>query len=611
MKKILFNLLVTLSVAAACQKNVSVVLTDHSESLVGKTEAMRSRTSRDENSNVLWSDGDQITAFLRTSLGAKYQVTPVSSGKTAAVFTKKSLAGDDNLFAGVELEHNIALYPFADDTYVEKSGENYNVTSKLPSIQTYAAESFSNGAFPMVAVSENNELTFKNVCGAIRLQLKGTQTIKSIVIEGKNNEKLSGAAIVTAYPSGLAPAITMSAYASTSVTLACGEGVQLTEGTATDFIIALPPVLFSKGFTVKVTDSESRTYTVEAVKDITVQRSLIRDTPVVKLEEAGGDPDDEEDEEDEEDVIPVLDIQGLKTSLFLQQSYTYTLTAEVMPLEATYKTLTWSSSAPLVATVDQNGVVTAVSDGKAVITVEAGGIISTCSVTVYSLATATADYVDEYGVNHGKGIVMGPHVWAPVNCGYHATEYPYGKLYQWGRKYGQGLGGVRDAHEPVLIENSVDLDIGQNKALANYFFGVGSYNWLSTSNYELWNCGTKSSPVKTGYDPCPEGWRVPTNEELRDLAVFDYDFTTNEGLTGMLFYDVQLLDSQVFMPASGYRSCDDGSLKNVFYGHYWSSSPGGLGVYVLSFSNNSLSLPSGYLNSCDRANGLSVRCLQE
>ena len=607
MKKILFNLLVTLSVAAACQKNVSVVLTDHSESLVGKMEAMQStKTSMDENNNVLWSDGDQITAFLRTSLGAKYQVTPVSSGKTAAVFTKKSLTGDDNLFAGVELEHNIALYPFADDTYVEKSGENYNVTSKLPSIQTYAAESFSNGAFPMVAVSENNELTFKNVCGAIKLQLKGTQTIKSIVIEGKNKEKLSGAATVTAYPSGLAPAITMSADASTSVTLACGDGVQLTENAATDFIIALPPVLFSKGFTVKVADSDSRTYTVETDKANTVLRSSILVMPVVKLEEAGGAP------EEDEDVIPVFKIVMVKTSLKLPPEASYTLTAEVMPLEATYKTLTWSSSAPYVATVDQNGVVTAVSDGEAVITAEAGGVTSTCSVTVFSPATATADYVDEYGVNHGKGVVLGRHVWAPVNCGYHATEYPYGKLYQWGRKYGQGLGGEYDAHEPVLIEGPFDLDAGQNKALANYFFyGIG--DWLSTRDSKLWNSGTESSPIKTDYDPCPEGWRVPTTVELSDLASIRSDFTYDAGLRGMWFsgggYDVKLSDSQVFLPASGFRSNYDGGLANVgYYGSYWSASPHSSSVFFLYFDYNGNVIPSNYNN---RAFGYSVRCLQE
>ena len=51
------------------------------------------------------------------------------------------------------------------------------------------------------------------------------------------------------------------------------------------------------------------------------------------------------------------------------------------------------------------------------------------------------DYVDEYGINHGKGVEIDGVVWAPVNCGYHKSDYRYGKLYQWGRKYGQGYDG--------------------------------------------------------------------------------------------------------------------------------------------------------------------------
>ena len=48
------------------------------------------------------------------------------------------------------------------------------------------------------------------------------------------------------------------------------------------------------------------------------------------------------------------------------------------------------------------------------------------------------DYIAEYGINHGKGVEISGVVWAPVNCGYHKTDFKYGKLYQWGRKYGQG-----------------------------------------------------------------------------------------------------------------------------------------------------------------------------
>jgi hypothetical protein len=146
----------------------------------------------------------------------------------------------------------------------------------------------------MVAVSENNNITFKNVLGGIKLQLKGTQTVKSINLQGKNNEKLSGAAIVTAYTDETKPAITMSQTASTSVTLNCGSGVQLSESTATEFIISLPPVLFSKGFTVTVTDIESKTYKVETDKANTVLRSSLLVMPALSLGESSeqvGDDD--------------------------------------------------------------------------------------------------------------------------------------------------------------------------------------------------------------------------------------------------------------------------------------------------------------------------------
>lgn len=615
MKKILFNLLVTLSIAAACQKNVSVVLIDHSESLVGKMEAVQStKTSMDENNNVLWSDGDQIAAFLRTSLVAKYQVTPASSGKTAAVFTKKSLADDENLFAGVELEHNIALYPFAYDAYVEKSGENYKVTSKLPSIQTYTPESFSNGAFPMVAVSENNELTFKNVCGAIKLQLKGTQAIKSIVIKGKNNEKLSGTATITAYPSGLAPAITMSSGASTSVTLDCGDGVQLSESTATEFIISLPPVLFSKGFTVTVTDSDNKTYTVETDRANTVLRSSILVMPSVMLKESGGEP---EEDEGGELVIPVETITLSTTSiseLYPTQSRTIEITA-YRPVDATDVTFTWTSDTPTVATVDQTGKITAVSAGEAEITVVSGSGKATCTVTVIKWpdpAVATVEYVDEYGVNHGYGVVIGGQCWAPVNCGYHAEDFPYGKLYQWGRKYGQGLGAPYDKGTVTMTDGGVSLIGGQHSSNADKFF-IGSSDWFATKDDTLWNTGTESSPKKSECDPCPEGWRVPVKSELTELAKNHSDFVTlTDGQKGMYFsgvYEYSEDASKIFLPASGYRYFGVGRLYDVGNrGNYWSASPNISNACYLYFYYDGYVHPS-LGNDC--ADGRSVRCLQE
>ena len=116
------------------------------------------------------------------------------------------------------------------------------------------------------------------------------------------------------------------------------------------------------------------------------------------------------------------------------------------------------------------------------------------------------DYIDEYGVNHGPGIKVGIHIWSPVNCGYHATDYKYGKLYQWGRLYGQGFGD--DATVPTRESGAVSLEVGNDKSNANVIF-EGSYDsrydWLSPQNHLLWNSGPEFEPVKTEFDPCPDG----------------------------------------------------------------------------------------------------------
>ncbi len=62
---------------------------------------------------------------------------------------------------------------------------------------------------------------------------------------------------------------------------------------------------------------------------------------------------------------------------------TFTITATVKPEDAFNRTVTWSSSDPSIATVDENGTVTAIAEGEAIITAEsADGVTAECKVTV-------------------------------------------------------------------------------------------------------------------------------------------------------------------------------------------------------------------------------------
>ena len=245
MKKIFIAAIAALTAITACQKNEVAAPAADSVLYATIEGTDATKTYMDANNNILWSEGDQIVAFMKTSLGLQYQVTSSSVGKASARFEEVGNNGG-GLNAGTEWDHNIAYYPYSEIVECLKSGSSYTLDVVLPSEQTYAPESFGNGSMAMVAVSEDNNITFRNILGGMKLQLRGTQKVVSIKLEGKNSEKLSGAATVTAYTDETKPAITMASGASTSVTLNCGSGVQLNESKATEFIISLPPVLSAR-----------------------------------------------------------------------------------------------------------------------------------------------------------------------------------------------------------------------------------------------------------------------------------------------------------------------------------------------------------------------------
>ena len=85
-----------------------------------------------------------------------------------------------------------------------------------------------------------------------------------------------------------------------------------------------------------------------------------------------------------ENVVEITGVELNKSAVTLTEGMTETLTATILPADTTMdKTLTWSSSNSAVATVDQQGKITAVSEGTATITVTTiNNKTATCVVTV-------------------------------------------------------------------------------------------------------------------------------------------------------------------------------------------------------------------------------------
>ncbi|MBE6225450.1 MAG: hypothetical protein E7122_09625 [Bacteroidales bacterium] len=266
--------------------------------------------------------------------------------------------------------------------------------------------------------------------------------------------------------------------------------------------------------------------------------------------------------------------------------------------------------------------------------VVAGSILA---MPVLDLTEHLNPYI-ENGVDLGDGIPLvttdgSVIVWAPVNCGYDAN-HKYGLLYQWGRKYGQGYTDKGDVVN--FIDERPTLATGAAEANRNKFYKGDAFNsnggygdWLAKEDRspKLWNGGNEESPVKTEYDPCPEGWRVPTNNELVTLWVgtqVSSDSKTapsdqvekTDGIKGF-WAKSEVGVNKVFFPVYYVLNYDStgtytGGGNNSLY---WSSTAGNSNNAMSEVLMMALSTFSGNLTlqatERSRACGYSVRCVKE
>ncbi len=224
-----------------------------------------------------WTEGDEISIFTST-----YNEEYKFDGQTGDLEGSFS-AVDDKFHTGASVPSIYAVYPYSEGMSITSEGV---ITLNLPAVQNYAENSYGLGANTMVAVTESKSskaLNFKSLCGYIVVRLYGEGSVKSITLTGNNGEKLAGQATV-APVYGQAPVVTMSESATTSITLDCGEGVELgkTVEDATAFWFAVPPVTFSLGFTIRVTNADL--WSME--KAMKVERTVVRNikNPLSPLE---------------------------------------------------------------------------------------------------------------------------------------------------------------------------------------------------------------------------------------------------------------------------------------------------------------------------------------
>ena len=273
--------LMAATVLAGCRTagDIDEIVAPHGFEFSATTE-QDSKTALD-GTKILWMAGDEISIFQGSAKGSKFVL---AKGENTPNGTFSIAAGETfDFFGSTDPDATdpdyIALYPY--DTAATIDGET--VIATLPAAQTYAENSFGNGAYPMIARSASRALAFKNVCGGIELPLKddnGKIVVKSVKISGNNGEKIAGEARIE---TGDVPTVIVAETGSESVTLDCGEGVAL-DAAAKSFILALPPTEFANGITIEVATANG-VFTKTTANAVSIVRSGIRKMAELQVEE--------------------------------------------------------------------------------------------------------------------------------------------------------------------------------------------------------------------------------------------------------------------------------------------------------------------------------------
>ncbi len=198
-------------------------------------------------------------------------------------------------------------------------------------------------------------------------------------------------------------------------------------------------------------------------------------------------------------------------------------------------------------------------------------------------------------------VTLAGATYAPVNSGYIAITRPYGLLYQWHRKYGQDKTGIS-----IVAGGSIALATGSLYENRNIFYSSATNkDWVnSNENQSTWS-------MTTQYNPCPQGWQVPTQAQMNALISLGSS-TTQNGLDGQpgIWIGGDYAGTHagsLFLPNGASRGSDGGLNNASNKGLYWTTT----GI-TTSNGTNAQGFDTSTKNFLQRSKseGFEIRCVK-
>lgn len=238
----------------------------------GTIESFTTKTTMTDKEKPVWEVGDLVGIFTEEESNVKFRLK--ENLNTSAVFI-----ADDNVGISGQIEKLYAYYPYSEDISVE----NGKLSLNLSETQSYRENSFSAGACPMLASATTRSLLFKHLCGVVKIKLSNTEfgKVTSINLSTSNSDIMAGPAEVDMNYGSNAPALTMLDAEKTTITLDCGEGIDITTS-GVSFYFVVPAGAYEQ-LVFDIENAEGEIFTSKTRTALEVVRGRIADAGLAKV----------------------------------------------------------------------------------------------------------------------------------------------------------------------------------------------------------------------------------------------------------------------------------------------------------------------------------------
>ena len=455
-------------------------------------ESPATRTMLDSGNDrkVLWSAGGEIISILPAA-GGNYQF----QGDNVEAASTASFTGE----GPADLGNYVALYPYS----LSASYDGTYVSSTLPVNQSGKAGSFADGYLITADDASGNSISFNHMCSGLRFQVNN-DNIKAVSIRGNSGEKIAGS-FRFSFPSADTPVAQDATEDFVTLTAPGGGSFE----TGKYYYIVVLPTTFSKGFTLTADNgtqvgelrfNSSITFTAGTFKNITGNLNERMSWSTPKSQTYYGS----------QNTLCLRPGHTLRIDVLPRMIYGAWQRSGIVSAGATHATsreILWQDGTAISASLeyDRLTITAGNAEGTALVAIKNGTTII-WSYLIWVTASAPAE--------------------TTLPSGAVAMSTLGGNLYfQWGRK---------DPLQAGYGETGNQGDDGLSYSISHpeeYINGVlPTNNWYTGvtdhADNDLWG---GVSGKKTVWDPCPQGWRIPSEADFTDLPDKDSDYGFADG----------------------------------------------------------------------------------